>query len=252
MSRGLRVSVTRLPSTERAGAAALSPARQQHAHPRADARACCRSGSGRRGRRRTASFRRRRCPCRPVLVVSNGLNSRSRTNSGLMPTPVSVTSITANAAFACKPHRDAAAIGRRVERVLHQMADHVLEAVLVSEAATPGDAARASIGDRCADFAAHTRRTTAPRSTGRHSPPALRRYATVASACSCARRRARPWSACRAETPDCRDAARRCCSISESCATRFFRSCTTNADMRLKASNLRASSSASVARIWPR
>ena len=35
-------------------------------------------------------------------------------------------------------------------------------------------------------------------------------------------------------------------SISESCATRFFRSWTTNADMRLNASNFRASSNASV------
>ena len=41
-------------------------------------------------------------------------------------------------------------------------------------------------------------------------------------------------------------------SISDNCATMFFRSWTTNADMRLKASNLRASSSASVACIWPR
>ena len=35
--------------------------------------------------RRIADFRTRRCPCRPTLVVSNGLNSRSRMNSALMP-----------------------------------------------------------------------------------------------------------------------------------------------------------------------
>ena len=40
--------------------------------------------------------------------------------------------------------------------------------------------------------------------------------------------------------------------ISASCVTMFFRSCTTNADMRLKASNLRTSSKASVACICAR
>ena len=40
--------------------------------------------------------------------------------------------------------------------------------------------------------------------------------------------------------------------ISDNCVTMFFRSCTTKADMRLKASNLRASSRASVACICAR
>ena len=41
-------------------------------------------------------------------------------------------------------------------------------------------------------------------------------------------------------------------NINESCAMRFFRSCTTKADIRLNASNLRASSNASVICSWAR
>ena len=144
----------RLPGAGRRRARRLAPPAGSTAHARAGAGRAVDTGSARPARRRIARSRRRRCPCRAGLVVSNGLNRRSRMNSGVMPTPVSVTSITAKCCPAGRARTATrAAAGRRIERVLHQVADHVLEPVLVPERRQCRRRVRGSIGiarRRCA------------------------------------------------------------------------------------------------------
>ena len=195
------------------------------------------------------AFVARRCPCRSCLVVSNGLNRRSRTNSCVMPTPV-------------VPDLD----DREVS-------------IAPDTPAAPGPPAASRRGRSARDGRARARadprgpgRTPAASRRGRlraRVPPstaATRRAIAVERRCcrgfSTGVSPARSWSMQIAHATDdvsdrpsmsrwnsglslCRSAF---LSSSCSCATRFFRSWTTKADIRLNASNLRASSSASVAR----
>ena len=188
-----------------------------------------------------------------ALVVSNGLNSRSRTNSGVMPRPVSRDFDRQRARSSREPDRDTLpAVGRGIDGVLHQVSDHVLEPVLVAERRNVRVELeldrRVAARPWRADAAHDGRELDEPR----RCRPASRPSRNCSISCSSVRRRARRSSACRAGIPGLSRWRSAFLSISDSCATRFLRSWTTNADIRLNASNLRASSSASVARICPR
>src|SRR5579864_7738580 len=185
------------------------------------------------------------------LVVWNGLNRRSRTNSGAIPAPVSETATATN-----RPADST--------RTLTVLPDGLASIAFCtrcpitcsSRCSCPNAAAgvveTSSMGTCEPDFAAHTRRTTSSRSTRRAfstgSAP-VRNWSMSAfmrSTTCCTVRSISDWNAGLSRW--------RCAffSINDNWVTRFFRSCTTNADMRLKASNFRASRSASDILTCPR
>src|SRR5262245_1115233 len=187
-------------------------------------------------------------PC--GLVVWNGLNSRSRTNSGVMPAPASTTSTTAfapsrNTRTVTWPFSPAASSAFWIRCPITRSRRSSCPRAYTSAAST-------AIAGCWLAFARWILRASVPTSTGLGPSTGvvpLRSRSMIAFirrvTCSTVSITSRWNSGLLRWRSEFR-------SSSESCATRFLRSWTTNADMRLNASNLRASSSCSFAWICAR
>ena len=166
-------------------------------------------------------------------------------NCSVIPTPVIDDRKYGVVAFTGEAQGDLPRRRGGIDRVLDEVTNHVLQAIFMPDRSHAGREFllddRLGIGFRRADAPDQGLEIDRPGGFNRRS----RRRAIAASARSSCRRRARPCRACRPGIRDFPGAAAHCWSISVSWATRFFRSWTTNADIRLNASNLRASSNAS-------
>ncbi len=145
-----------------------------------------------------------------------------------------------------------AALGGGVQRVVHQMAQHALQAFLVAAGGQARPSAAPAVRGRGCAAMSCRRRTIGSSSTPAAEPGG------VAPSRSCSISRFILSSElCTVNSMSCWNSGLACrrsafFNISDSWVTMFLRSCTTKADMRLKASNLRSSSSASVACICAR
>jgi hypothetical protein len=199
---------------------------------------------------RTARFRRCRCPCRLAWWSERAEQLRLRRTRATCPLPVSPISTRAwplardsrsqTRPWAAWRRRRSAPCGRAPVRAARR-----------GRGSRRGPAGRPRAGGRAvrprARAAGDGAQVHAGQPAGGFSPSrncsiSWRIFSSELStvmSMSC-------WNS------GCRAAASAFFIISDNCVTMFFRSCTTKADMRLKASNLRASSSASVACICAR
>ena len=186
-------------------------------------------------------------PKPPGLLEANGWNSRLRTKSPSMPTPLSAMLI-ATVESLLDTRTVTGTVGRAgFDRVLEQVAERLLQRDAVGQRPKAGVAEQPHL--MIAALGRDRRGQDRPQRLRLERAGRWRRRAATGGRADRSSCRPIPsaWRSCRSGIRDCRRAARRCATSKDNWLTRFLMSCRMKAKRRLNSSNRCALDKAS----WP-